>query len=59
MPDKKEYRCQVNLPYMCGLYLSEKKWITKKSISQIVQELIEKDMIEHPEIVESIDELNK
>lgn len=40
-------------------YLQEKHWQTRTSITDIIRDLVKKDMEDHPEIVKDIDELNK
>lgn len=39
-------------------FLQEKKWRTRKSITAILQEYVEADMIERPDVLEHRDELN-
>jgi hypothetical protein len=40
-------------------YLTEKHWQTRTTITDIIRELVQADMKKHPEILASIDELNK
>ena len=53
-----EYRFNMRFTAEQGRYLTEKKWKTRKSITAIIQELVNEDMAKHPEILETIDELN-
>lgn len=39
-------------------FLQEKKWRTRKSITAILQEYVDKDMEDHPNILKQRDELN-
>lgn len=56
---KEEYRFNARFTPLQWQYLTEKKWTTRQSITQILQDYVEADMKKHPEIVESIDELNR
>lgn len=40
-------------------YLSEKHWQERRSITDIIRELVQEDMKKHPEILAGIDELNE
>lgn len=40
-------------------YLTEKHWQTRTTITDIIRALVQEDMKKHPEILASIDELNK
>ena len=55
---KAEYRYNARFTMKEWAYLTEKKWRTRQSITAILQNLIDEDMEKHPEIVETIDELN-
>lgn len=53
-----EYRFTARMPGLYGLYLNEKAWRTRSSITAVLQELVKADMEKHPEILEALDELN-
>lgn len=54
-----DYRFNARFTREQGLYLEEKKWQTRKSITELLQELVIADMKKHPEIIKGIDELNR
>lgn len=56
--DKAEYRYNARFTMREWAYITEKKWRTRKTVTAILQELIEEDMKKHPEIIKTIDELN-
>lgn len=55
---KEEFRFSARFTPDQWKYLQEKKWISRKSITAILQEYVEADMKKHPEIIKTIDELN-
>lgn len=56
--EKEEYRFSARFTPTQWKYLTEKKWTTRKSITQILQDYVEEDIKKHPEIIKGIDELN-
>ena len=61
-PETKQeyYRFNLKLPLECKEYLQEMAWRTRsKSITAYLTALIEKDMEQHPDWRETVDELNK
>ena len=61
-PETKQeyYRLNLKMPLECKEYLQEMTWRTRsKSITAYLTALIEKDMEQHPDWRETVDELNK
>lgn len=56
---KRYYRFNLKLPIECKEYLQEMTWRTRSdSITAYLTALIERDMEQHPEWRENVDELN-
>jgi hypothetical protein len=55
---KNEYRFSARFTPEQWHFITEKKWRTRRSITQILQDYVNEDIKKHPEILESIDELN-
>ena len=55
---KTEYRFNAKFTAEEWKFLQEKKWLTRSTITQVLQDYVREDMKAHPEIVASIDELN-
>ena len=55
---KTEYRFNAKFTPEEWKFLQEKKWLTRSTITQVLQDYVREDMKAHPEIVASIDELN-
>lgn len=58
MDTKKEYRFNAKFTPEEWEFLQEKKWLSRCTITQLLQDYVREDMKKHPEIVASIDELN-
>ena len=57
-PAPKEYRFTARMPGEYGVYLNEKAYRERTTVTAIIQQLIKADMEAHPEIMEGLDELN-
>lgn len=57
-PAPKEYRFTARMPGEFGVYLNEKAYQERTTVTAIIQQLIKADMEAHPEIMEGLDELN-
>lgn len=57
-PAPKEYRFTARMPGEYGVYLNEKAYRERTTVTAIIQQLIRADMEAHPEIMEGLDELN-
>lgn len=57
-PAPKEYRFTARMPGEYGVYLNEKAYQQRTTVTAIIQQLIKADMEAHPEIMEGLDELN-
>lgn len=57
-PAPKEYRFTARMPGEFGVYLNEKAYRERTTVTAIIQQLIKADMEAHPEIMEGLDELN-
>lgn len=55
---KEEYRFSARFTPTQWKFITEKKWQTRKSITQILQDYVNEDIKKHPELLEGIDELN-
>lgn len=55
---KDEYRFNARFTAQQWKFMQEKKWITRKTMTQLLQDYVNEDMEKHPEIVAGIDELN-
>lgn len=57
-PAPKEYRFTARMPGEYGVYLNEKAYRERTTVTAIIQQLIKADIEAHPEIMEGLDELN-
>ena len=58
-PQPDDYRFNARFTALQGKYLQEKAFVTRtRSITAVLQKIVEEDMQRHPEIVKTIDELN-
>lgn len=57
-PAPDEYRFTARMPGICGVYLNEKAYKDRSTITAEIQKLVEADMKKHPEIIAGLDELN-
>ena len=57
-PAPKEYRFTARMPGEYGVYLNEKAYRERTTVTAIIQQLIKADMEAHPEIMDGLDELN-
>ena len=55
---KKEYRFNAKFTPEEWKFLQEKKWLSRCTITQLLQDYVREDMKKHPEIFKGIDELN-
>ena len=58
-PAPKEYRFNARMPGIYGVYLNQLAWMNHSSVTVTLQEIIREHMEQHPEVLASIDELNK
>lgn len=59
-PDTRdEFRFSARFTPTQWAFLQELKWRTRRSITAILQDYVEKDMENNPDILKTIDELNK
>lgn len=58
-PAQEEYRFTVRMPGICGQFIAELAYQKRSTITAEFQRLVEQEMEKHPEILESLDELNK
>jgi len=54
-----EFRFSARFTPSQWAFLQEMKWKTRRSITAILQDYVTEDMEKHPEILKTIDELNK
>ena len=54
-----EYRFTVRMPGEYGRFMNELAYQRRSTITAEFQKLVAREMEEHPEILESLDELNK
>lgn len=55
----KIYRFNAKMPFEYGQYLNELAWQKRKTITDVLNDIIREHMEAHPEIVDAIDILNK
>ena len=53
------YRFNAKMPIEFHDYLAERAWITRKSITQYINDLVQADMDAHPDWRDSMDAANK
>lgn len=58
-PAPKQYRFNARMDGLLGKYLNQKAWLNHASVTATLEQIVREDMERHPEILESLDELNK
>ena len=57
-PAPKEYRFNARFSGILGVYLNQLAWLNHASVTATLARIVQEHMEAHPEVLESIDEIN-